>query len=68
MPHIEVKSRKVIHSTLAKKIIDKGDIIAVLTTGYITKQAKEVFDQADIAWSEKIEEEQFLESEAQEVE
>ncbi|CAD5946065.1 hypothetical protein PCC7805_02256 [Planktothrix agardhii] len=68
MPYIEVKSRKQIDSTLAKKIINKGDVIAVLTTGHITKQAKEAFDQADIAWAEYIEEKQFLESEAQEVE
>lgn len=68
MPYIEVKSRKTIDSTLAKKIIDKGDVIAVLTTGHITKPAQDVFDQADIAWAEYIEERQFLESEAQEVE
>ncbi len=66
MPYIEVKSRKTIDSTLAKKIIKKGDAIAVLTTGHITKQAKEAFDRADIAWAEYIEETQFLASEAQE--
>ncbi|MBD2546720.1 hypothetical protein [Planktothricoides raciborskii] len=68
MPYIEVKSRKQIDSTLARKIINKGDVIAVLTTGHITKQAKEAFDKSDIAWAEYIEERQFLESEAQEVE
>ncbi len=60
MPYIEIKSRKTIDSTLAKKIIDKGEVIAVLTTGHITKPAKKAFYQADIAWAEYIEETQFL--------
>lgn len=68
MPFIEIKARKVIDSTLAKKIIDKGEVSAVLTTGKITKPAKEKFDEAHIAWAENIEEKQFLESEAKELE
>lgn len=68
MPYIEIKTRKIIDSTLAEKIIDKGNVSAVLTTGKITKPAKERFDQANIAWAENIEERQFLESEAKEEE
>jgi len=68
MPYIEIKARKTISSTLAKKIVDKGNVSAVLTTGKITKPAKEVFDEAEIAWAEYIPEGLFMESEAQEVE
>ena len=53
-PHIEVKAwtTKKIDSTKAKDIRDKGTVIGVVTTGGITKPAKEVFDAADIAWVE----------------
>jgi hypothetical protein len=66
MPYIEIKTRKQIDSTLAKKIIDKGCVSAVLTTGVITKPAKKLFDEYDIAYAEKIPENKFMESEAQE--
>jgi hypothetical protein len=68
MRYIEIKARKVIDGTLAQKIIDKGNVSAVLTTGKITQPAKNKCDQADVAWSENIEERQFLESEAEELE
>lgn len=68
MPYIEIKTRQQIDSTLAKKIINKGTVSAVLSTGKITKPAKAAFDEADIAWAENIEETQFLDYEAQEVE
>lgn len=68
MAYIEIKTRKYIDSTLAKKIVDKGVVCAVLTTGKISKPAKQTFKEADIAYAENIEEMQFLESKAQEVE
>lgn len=66
MPYIEVKTRKVIDSTLAQKIINKGGVTAVITTGKITKPAKAKFDEADIAWKEYVTENSFIESEAKE--
>ncbi|MDH6105642.1 hypothetical protein NWP22_07150 [Anabaenopsis tanganyikae CS-531] len=68
MPHIEIKTRKIIDSTLAKKIIDKGDVSAVLTTGKITKPAKSLFDEHDVAYAENIPENEFMESKAEETE
>lgn len=66
MSYIEVKSRKIIDAPLAQKIIKKRNVKAVLTTGKITKPAKELFDAANIAWAENIPEKEFMESEAQE--
>lgn len=66
MPYIEIKTRKQIDSTLAKKIIKKQDVSAVLTTGVITKPAKKLFDESDIAYAENVPENYFVESEAQE--
>ena len=68
MPHIEIKTRKIIDSTLAEKIIHKGDVSAVLTTGKITKPAKKLFDEHDVAYAENIPENEFMESEAEETE
>lgn len=68
MAYIEIKTRKYIDSTLAKQIVDKGTVCAVLTTGKISNPAKQTFEKADIAYAENIEERQFLESEAEEVE
>ncbi|WP_342596774.1 hypothetical protein VKI21_12730 [Cyanobacterium aponinum UTEX 3222] len=68
MAYIEIKSRKYIDSTLAKQIINKGTVCAVLTTGKISGPAKQEFEKADIAYAENVEESQFLESEAEEVE
>jgi hypothetical protein len=66
MPYIEIKSRKVIDSSIAKKIIEKGCVSAVLTTGKITKPARKLFDEADIAYAENISENRFKESKAKE--
>ena len=66
MPYIEIKTRKQIDSTLAKKIINKGSVSAILTTGKITKPAKKLFDESDIAYAENVPENIFVESEAQE--
>lgn len=66
MPYIEIKTRKQIDSTLAQKIVNKGYVSAVLTTGVITKPAKKLFDENDIAYAENVPENKFMESEAQE--
>jgi hypothetical protein len=66
MSHIEIKTRQTIDSTLAQKIIDKGIVSAILTTGKITKPAQILFDEADIAWAQNIPESEFMESEAKE--
>jgi hypothetical protein len=65
MPYIEIKTRKQIDSTLARKIINKGCISAVMTTGVITKPAKQLFDEYDVAYAEKVPENTFIESETQ---
>lgn len=67
MSYIEIKTRQTIDSTLAQKIIKKGTVSAILTTGKLTGPAKKLFDKADIAWAENIPEKEFMESEAQEV-
>ncbi|MEH2381657.1 MAG: hypothetical protein V7K27_22670 [Nostoc sp.] len=66
MSYIEIKTRKIIDATLAQKIIDKGTVVSILTTGKITKPAKALFDAADVAWAENIPESEFMEREAQE--
>ena len=66
MPYIEIKTRKQIDSTLAKKIINKGSVSAILTTGKITKPAKKLFNESEIAYAENVPENIFVESEAQE--
>jgi hypothetical protein len=66
MPYIEIKTRKTIDSTLATKIINKGCVSAILTTGTITKPAKALFEEHDIAYAENVPEKKFTESEAQE--
>lgn len=66
MPYIEIKTRKQIDSNLAQKIINKRGVSAVLTTGVITKPAKKLFDDNDIAYAENVPENKFMESEAQE--
>ncbi|MEB3885505.1 hypothetical protein [Lyngbya sp. CCY1209] len=66
MPFIEIKVRKQIDSTLAKKIINKDCVSAVLTTGKITGPAKDLFRENDIAYAENVPEKLFMESEAQE--
>ena len=66
--YIEVKAwtKKKIDSTMAKKIRDKGSVAGVITTSGITKPAKEVFDDADIAYVENFPEAELLNQEDQE--
>lgn len=66
MPYIEVKTRKKIGLTLARKIVQKGNISAVLTTGEITDKAKKLFDENDIAYAENIPDREFMSCESEE--
>ncbi|MCB1194329.1 MAG: hypothetical protein KDK90_28100 [Leptospiraceae bacterium] len=67
MPYIEVKARKEIDLDEARKIVRKGTITAVITTGKITRGAKKLFDEHGIAWAEYISEEEFFEKEGEEL-
>ncbi|WP_254565961.1 hypothetical protein [Oscillatoria sp. HE19RPO] len=66
MPYIEIKTKKTIYPGEAQKIINKGTIIAVLTTGRISPNAKKLLDKAQIAWAENVPESEFMESTSQE--
>jgi len=66
MPYIEIKTGEILGLTLARKIVAKGEVSGVLTTGRITDQAKKLFDENDIAYAENVPEKEFMESEAQE--
>lgn len=66
MPHIEIKTKENIFPGDAQKIIDKKTVVAVITTGTISLSAKNLFDEAGIAWAEKVPETEFRESEAKE--
>ncbi|WP_293332005.1 hypothetical protein [Microcoleus sp. CAWBG58] len=66
MPYIEVKTRKKIGLTLARKIVNKGNVSAVLTTGKITDRAKKMFNENDIAYAENIPDTEFMSCEAEE--
>ena len=68
MSHIEIKTTKYIDSGQAKKIINKGTVNSILTTGKISKPAKKLFEEAGIAWAENIPQTEFMESEATETE
>jgi len=69
MKYIEIKAWKTtLYPGDVKAIISKGCVSGVLTTGRISDNAKKLLDQAGIAWAENIEERQFLESEAEELE
>ncbi len=69
MPYIEVKARTTtLYPGDVQKIISKGCVSGVLTTGKISNNAKKLLDEADIAWAEYVTERQFLESEAEELE
>ncbi|MEA5617579.1 hypothetical protein VB711_06965 [Cronbergia sp. UHCC 0137] len=69
MKYIEIKARKTtLYPADIEKIISKGCVSGILTTGKISNNAKKLLDQAGIAWAENIEERQFLESEAEELE
>ena len=48
MPYIEIKTRARIDRGLAKSIIEKRTITAVITTGAISASAKKLFDDARI--------------------
>ena len=66
MAHIEIKTKKNIYPGEAQKIIDKGTVTAILTTGTISPKAKALFEEANIAWAENVPEKEFMESEAKE--
>lgn len=66
-PHIEIKARD-IRPVDVRKIIAKGNVIAVLTTGKISNMARTLLDEAGIEWVDEIPEKEFMESEAQEME
>jgi hypothetical protein len=53
--YIEIKaySTTTVTSTLARRLIEKSTVMGVVTTAGITKPAKELLDQADIAWIER---------------
>jgi hypothetical protein len=58
-PHIEIKTRY-LDSGDARSIIKKGTIIGIVTTDKISKPAKQLFDEANIAWAENVSKEDFL--------
>jgi hypothetical protein len=69
MSYIEIKNHKrAISKAIAQKIVDKGNVSGFLTTGQISAGAKELFNEAGIAWAENIPEKEFMESEAKELE
>jgi GTPase len=53
--YIEIKaySTTTVTSTLVRRLIQKSTVMGVVTTAGITKPAKELLDQADIAWVER---------------
>ncbi|BDA73173.1 hypothetical protein CAL7716_073390 [Calothrix sp. PCC 7716] len=59
MPYIDIKTREVLGLVRAKKIVAKGSVSAVLTTGKITKEARKLFDEHDIAYAENVPESEF---------
>jgi hypothetical protein len=66
MAYLEIKTLKNLYPGDAKKIIAKGSVIGVITTGTISPKAKEMLNEAGIAWVENIPEREFMESEVQE--
>ncbi len=60
MPYLEIKTTQKVGLTLAKKILSRKNISAILTTGSITKKAKELFDQHGIAYAENIPRQEFM--------
>ncbi|MBD0307226.1 MAG: hypothetical protein ICV80_03540 [Microcoleus sp. T1-bin1] len=63
---MEIKTKVNIFPGDAQKIINKKTVVAVITTGTISPDAKKRFDEAGIAWAEKSPETEFRESEAKE--
>lgn len=53
--YIEIKaySTTTVTSTLARRLIQKSTVMGVVTTAGITKPAKALLDEADIAWIEQ---------------
>lgn len=66
MPYIEIKTKKTIYPGEVQKIINKGTVIAVLTTGTISSNAKQLLNKAQRAWAENVPETEFMESTSQE--
>lgn len=56
--HIEIKSGKQLRKAAAQKIVDKGTIFGVVTTGKIIDSAKEIFDTANIDYAENVPEDE----------
>ena len=54
MPYIEIKTRRQVSLTLARKVAEKGDVSAILTTGTITAAAKALLDECGIAYAENV--------------
>jgi hypothetical protein len=52
-----------LQSGLARQLIQKGTILGVVTTTTITKPARELLNQADIAWIDRFPE-QLLQSDS----
>ncbi|MCU0541706.1 MAG: hypothetical protein MUE44_05880 [Oscillatoriaceae cyanobacterium Prado104] len=59
--YVEIKTRY-LDSGDAKQIIEKGTIIGIVTTGKISKPAKKLLDEANIAWAENVSREDFIKS------
>ncbi|MCK5524993.1 MAG: hypothetical protein KAI83_17840 [Thiomargarita sp.] len=66
MLYIEIKAKKNIFPGEAKKIIAKGCVIGVVTAGTRYPTAKQLFDEAGIAYAEKIPKTEFMALETQE--
>ena len=65
--YIEVKAycATTVTSTLARKLIQKATVMGVVTTGTMTKPAKALLDEADIAWIEKFPEDELYQREGE---
>ncbi|MGL5059690.1 MAG: hypothetical protein ACRC62_06880 [Microcoleus sp.] len=57
--YVEIKTRY-LDSGDAKRIIEKGTIIGIVTTGKISQPAKKLLDAANIAWAENVSKEDFI--------
>jgi hypothetical protein len=56
--HIEIKASKELRKATAQKIVDKGSIFGVITTGKIVPSAKKLFDAAAIDYAENVPEDE----------
>jgi|GEM_PF-3752960 len=57
-PHIEIKTRYVDTGDV-KAMMQKGTIVGLVTAGKISKPAKKLLDEANIAWAEKVSRQDF---------